>query len=86
MDPAEPIRAALRRYGRASDPLERLRELATVQRETGPALAQLVAECREHGNGWAAIGNVLALSRTTLYEQNRAGTIQAGPEREDMSA
>lgn len=86
MDPAEPIRAALRQYGRATDPLEKLSLLATIQRASGPALAAAVAECRVHGNGWRAIGDVLGLGRTTLYEQNRAGSIQAGPEREDISA
>jgi DNA invertase Pin-like site-specific DNA recombinase len=86
MDPAEPIRAALRRYARARDPLERLRALADAQREAPAALVAAVAECREHGNTLREVGTVLNLGRTTLYEQIRAGAIQAGPEHEELSA
>lgn len=86
MDTAEPIRSAIRRYGRAADPLEKLRALAEVQRAAPVALAEVVEECREHGNGWRAIGDVLGLGRTALYEQHRAGRFQAGPDTEEMSA
>lgn len=86
MDPAEPIRSALRQYARARDPLERLAALVAAQRASGPALAAVVAECRAHGNEWDAIGDVLALSRTQVYRQNRAGKFQAGPDTEEMSA
>lgn len=86
MDPADPLRTALRQYGRARDPLERLALLATLQRLTPAALAAAVDECRAHGNGWSAIGGVLNLSRTALYDQHRARAIQAHPEREDQTA
>lgn len=86
-DPADPIRAALRQYARASDPLERLAALVKAQRATGPALAQIVNACREHGNEWDAIGDVLALSRTAVYRQHKAGSFLAGPtEPEEMTA
>jgi hypothetical protein len=86
-DPAEPIRTALRQYARATDPLEKLAALVKAQRATGPALAQLVTTCREHGNEWDAIGATLNLSRTAVYRQNRAGSFLAGPtEPEELTA
>lgn len=87
MDQADPIRTALRQYHRATDPLEKLRALARVQRACPAALAATVEECRQHGNGWREIGGVLHLGRTTLYEQKRAGAIQVGPDTtEEMTA
>lgn len=69
------IASLVPRYGRQSDPLDRLRTLATVQRLVGPALAAEVDAARAHGSSWESVCAALGMPRSTLARQHRSGSI-----------
>ncbi|MFD9053305.1 hypothetical protein [Streptomyces zaomyceticus] len=71
------LQTLVRRLQRQRDPLDRARTLAQVQRTAGPALADVVAECRatEPARSWQSVADALDMPLSTLYRHVAAGTI-----------
>lgn len=71
------VRALAARIQRQPDPLDRARTLAELQRAAGPALAEIVAECRAATppRSWASIAAALDMPPSTLHRQVKEGRI-----------
>jgi hypothetical protein len=71
------VQALVRRIQRQRAPLDRARTLAEVQRSAGPALAEVVAECRETTppTSWQSIADALDMPLSTLYRHVKEGRI-----------
>jgi hypothetical protein len=72
----------------SDDPIDRLGALKAADQEIGRWVAQAVGEARRSGQSWAAIGDVLGVSRQAawaLYNQELRTAIARARERANLS-